>query len=228
MAIRVLVVEPDALAREAIIAQLERYPETEVVSPIEGHWTAEHSLELTREKQADVLILDFNASNLGTDDFEVVKAVSHPESGVRLLARVRRDDAILIRRLTSSRVTGCFFIDDASVLSLGEVVCRVHSGRVTYSQEIYEQIFRHLEVSLTDRELDVLSLLERGLSNRGIAEALLISPATVQNHISSVYAKLDIREDAKLSRRMCAVNAARRSGFARETIPLCTTELPHD
>jgi len=218
MPIRVLVVEADPLARQTMIAQLAKHPQTEVVAAIEGDLTGEQLLELTRDKQADVLILDFNGRDLGADIFKVVASVSHPESGVRLLARVRRDDTILIRRLTSSRVTGCLFTDDASVLSLGEVVCRVHGGIVTYSQEIYEQIFRHLEVSLTDRELDVLGLLEQGLSNRGIAAELFISPATVQNHISSIYAKLDIREDAKLNRRVCALNAARRSGFARETI----------
>ncbi|MEA3377503.1 MAG: LuxR C-terminal-related transcriptional regulator [Chloroflexota bacterium] len=63
----------------------------------------------------------------------------------------------------------------------------------------------------TERELDVVGLLGQGLSNKGIAERLSISPATAQHHTSSIYAKLEVREDPSLNRRMCAVNAARRS-----------------
>jgi DNA-binding NarL/FixJ family response regulator len=201
-------------------AKLEKHPETEVVTAIEGDVTVQHLLELTRESQTDILIVDFNGRDLGGDILQLVRAATAPESSFRLLARVRRDDTILVRRLTSSRVTGCVFIDDAAILSLGDMVCRVHNGTITYSQEIYERIFRHLEVHLTDRELDVLGLLERGLSNKGIAEELLISLATVQNHISNIYSKLGLGEDVRLNRRMCAVTAARRAGLTHETLEL--------
>ena len=49
---------------------------------------------------------------------------------------------------------------------------------------------------LTDREVDVLRVLARGLSNREIAEALVLSPRTVQHHLASVYNKIDLRTRA--------------------------------
>jgi DNA-binding NarL/FixJ family response regulator len=49
---------------------------------------------------------------------------------------------------------------------------------------------------LTDREVDVLRILARGASNREIAEALVVSPRTVQHHLASVYDKINLRTRA--------------------------------
>jgi DNA-binding NarL/FixJ family response regulator len=144
MPIRVLVVERHVLARNAIVAELGEDPETEVVAAVAGDLTGDELLELVEEKRTDVVIIDFSAGALGPDAFDVVTAITQPASEVRLLALVRRVDGILLRRLTSSRVTGCFFSDDPCIQSLAKIVYRVHSGIVTYSLEIYEQVFRHL------------------------------------------------------------------------------------
>jgi len=62
---------------------------------------------------------------------------------------------------------------------------------------------------LTNRELDVLQLLKKGIQNREIAEALFISPKTVDHHISSILFKLDVNSRAK------AVTEAARLGIAK-------------
>ena len=49
---------------------------------------------------------------------------------------------------------------------------------------------------LTDREVDVLRVLARGLSNREIADTLVLSPRTVQHHLASVYDKINLRTRA--------------------------------
>jgi DNA-binding NarL/FixJ family response regulator len=141
MAIRVLVVETHVSARDAIVTELGRDSETEVVAAVAGDLTGEELLELAREKQADVVIVDFNAGTLGADAFDVVKAITQPVSDVRLLALIQRVDGILLRRLTSSRVTGCLFSDDPCVQSLAEIVHRVHGGIVTYSPRSTNRCF---------------------------------------------------------------------------------------
>ena len=62
---------------------------------------------------------------------------------------------------------------------------------------------------LTNRELDVLQLLKKGIQNREIAEALFISPKTVDHHISSILFKLDVNSRSK------AVTEAARLGIVK-------------
>lgn len=59
----------------------------------------------------------------------------------------------------------------------------------------------------TPREAEVLRLVADGLSNRQIADALVISEATVENHLSNIYSKL------RVHRRMAAVRVAQRQGW---------------
>jgi LuxR family maltose regulon positive regulatory protein len=61
--------------------------------------------------------------------------------------------------------------------------------------------------ALTEREMDVLCLLARGLSNKAIAEQLVVAPSTVKQHLKNVYAKLDVHS------RTQAVARAREQGL---------------
>ena len=58
---------------------------------------------------------------------------------------------------------------------------------------------------LTRRQLEILSLLAQGLSNAAISEKLYLSPKTVDSHIGSIYANLDLADDPRAHRRVKAV-----------------------
>lgn len=227
MSIRVLIVERHALARKAMIIALKKHPDIDVVAAVDGDLEAEELVELAEKRRPDVAIFDFSTKVPGVGSFSVVEALRSRQSKLRLLALVRRADGILIRRLRLLKVTGCLFSDDGCSLALGTAVRNVYDGRLTYSQGIYELAFQHLDERLTKRELDVLSLLGEGLSNKGIAKCLSISTFTVQNHISSIYGKLGIPQGASKNRRVCAINAARRSDLA-QTVTVGRAREPHE
>ena len=60
---------------------------------------------------------------------------------------------------------------------------------------------------LTDREREVLGLMARGRSNRGVARDLLISEGAVEKHVANIFAKLDLPRSPALHRRGLAVVA---------------------
>jgi DNA-binding NarL/FixJ family response regulator len=105
--------------------------------------------------------------------------------------------------------------DDLRTLSLGEVVRRMSQGNVVYSQQIMERYFQLSDLALTPRELDVLGMAAQGLSNGEIARQLCVSPVTVRNHLSNIYAKLDVPQEAGVNSRVYAINSARHLGLAR-------------
>ena len=110
---------------------------------------------------------------------------------------------------------GCLFNDDERIQSLGTVVHKVTEGKLVYSQRIVERYFQLFELALTPRELDVLYLAGEGLSSGGIAERLSVSPLTIRNYLSRIFAKLGIPQEAELSSRVCAINMARHLGITR-------------
>jgi DNA-binding NarL/FixJ family response regulator len=95
------------------------------------------------------------------------------------------------------------------------VARKVAEGKLAYSQEIVERYFHLSDLILTPRELDVLYLAGEGMSNCEIADRLSISPVTIRNHLSNVYAKLGIPQDARWSPRVCAIKMARELGVMR-------------
>jgi DNA-binding NarL/FixJ family response regulator len=114
---------------------------------------------------------------------------------------------------------------EGSMDDLVAVVASVARGECLLSPEIAAKVFRRvgtlarerqldpIEGRLTARELDVLHLIEEGLSNKEIATALSIELPTVKNHVHSVLEKLNVR------RRTAAAARARRLGLLRDGVP---------
>jgi len=95
--------------------------------------------------------------------------------------------------------------------TLEDAITRLSNGETVVDPEVVEQLLVHSPVSplqrLTPREREVLALLAQGLSNKAIGERLWLSAATVEKHISAIFTKLDLQEDASTHRRVQAVLA---------------------
>ena len=212
MAIRVIVIEGHLLALRGISAELDEIPDIQLVAAPSGGMQVSDLMELVQNKNPHLAVLDLSLKVACLDPFEAVPALKERYPELDIVALVGREDVILIRWLVSHKVMGCLFSDDEQIQSLGAVVHKVAQGKLAYSQEIVERYFHLSDLTLTPRELDVLYLAGEGLSNCEIANRLSISPVTVRNHLSNVYAKLGIPQDARWSPRVCAVKMARELG----------------
>jgi DNA-binding NarL/FixJ family response regulator len=215
MAIRVVVVEGHLLALRGISAELNKISDIQVVAALSGCVQVGDLLELMQNKNPHLAVLDLSLKVACLDPFETIPALKERYPEVKIVALVGREDVILIRWLVSHKVTGCLFSDDKQTQSLGAVARKVAEGKLAYSQEIVERYFHLSDLVLTPRELDVLYLAGEGMSNCEIADRLSISPVTIRNHLSNVYAKLGIPQDARWSPRVCAIKMARELGVMR-------------
>jgi DNA-binding NarL/FixJ family response regulator len=114
---------------------------------------------------------------------------------------------------TDSEVSGAiksgakgYLLKDTPRELLVQTIRRVHAGETCIPAELVARLIAGMSAeSLTDRELEVLKLVARGLSNKEVATTLAISETTVKTHLRGVFAKLGV-----LSRTEAIATASRR------------------
>ncbi|WP_433347182.1 response regulator [Microtetraspora malaysiensis] len=208
---RVVLADDDVLLREGLASLLERSG-YEVVGQAGD---AEELLVLVREHRPDLAIVDIRMppthTTEGLDAARVIRE-EFPETGVLMLsAHVEVDQAMellaaghRVGYLLKSRVTGVAdFIDTLERIA--------HGGSVVDPSLVAELIAarrRHdpLEL-LTQREREVLALMAEGRSNAGIAHKLWITEGTVEKHVRSIMARMQLPETEDDHRRVLAVIA---------------------
>lgn len=207
--IRVMLVDDHALVRSAIRAALAA-PGVEVVAEA---GTAEAALEQVALVRPDVILVDIDLP--GMDGLQLVRelAARLPEAHIVMLtvSTAERDVLEAMRRGASGYLT-----KDLSPEALLRTVRGVVDGELAMPRRMAARLLRRLAASarhasasgddpalasLTARELEVLRLLTAGLTDRAIAEALTISPRTVESHVGAVLTKLGVRNRAEAAGR---------------------------
>jgi two-component system response regulator DesR len=154
-------------------------------------------MSLVRQTRPNVLLLDL----IIEPEFDALSTVRRlraefPELRICLLSAFLEPS--VVRDLLQAGVYGYILKDDDFISRIDTIVRDLADGRVYLSPQAYEALAQATreakrEQLLTERELDVLRLAERGLRNPQIAEALHLSPGTVRNHLSAIYRKLNVR-----------------------------------
>ena len=181
--VRVLIADDHPLWRKGVRALLEAEPDLEVVA--EASDGAE-VLRLLRSVDVDVLLLDMEMP--GVSGVEVARAIARDGISVRVLALSAYDSAEYVGGLLRAGASGYLTKDKAPALVV-EAVQAVARGEGRWFVSPQSAGLDSALALLSEREVDVLTLLARGASNREIAEALFIAENTVRNHLAAVYAK---------------------------------------
>jgi DNA-binding NarL/FixJ family response regulator len=208
--IRVMLVDDHALVRAAVRQALSA---SDVEMAGEAA-TAEEALERAPKARPDVLLVDIDLP--GMDGLRLVRELSTrlPETRIVMLtvSTAERDVVDAMRFGASGYLT-----KDLSPEALLRTVRGVHAGELAMPRRMAARVIRRLVTtahhgsavadddpalaSLSAREEEVLRLLAGGLTDRAIADALTISPRTVESHVGSILAKLGVRNRAEAARR---------------------------
>jgi DNA-binding NarL/FixJ family response regulator len=213
-AVRVLVVDDQALFREALGTLLDARPEVEVVGEAgDGH----QALERAGELAPDVVLMDLHMPVL--DGIAATRRLRVEQPGVRVLALTTFDDDEDVFAALRAGALG-YLLKDVSADRLVEAVQAAARGESVLQPSVAAKVvarFAQLDdaprarpqplvVPLSDRELDVLRLLADGRSNREIATALFLAEGTVKNHVTNVLAKLGARDRTQAALRARALD----------------------
>lgn len=182
--VRTIIADDHPALRAGVRAVLEATGQIEVVGEAAG---GAEALRLCRQLAPNVLLLDVEMPG-GLDGVEVAERIQAEASGTRVLAFSAYDDRAYVAQMLQAGAAG-YITKDKPLALVAEAVQAVArgEGRWFVSLQPPEE-----DLPLTERELEVLRLMARGRSNDEIGQLLSISPHTVRNHISSVYAKLEV------------------------------------
>jgi len=212
--IRVAVVDDQPLIRAALRALLDQADGITVIGEASDGQAA---VDLARRKRPDVMVIDVRMP--GLDGLEATARIraDQPDVQVIVLTTYELDDYVFgaIRAGASG-----FFLKDGDADELIRGVRAVHNGTALMAPGALRSLLSEFATAarpdepsvaavarLTERERDVLQLLAEGLANADIAESLCLSVGTVKTHVSSLLAKLGVRD------RTQAVITAYRSGM---------------
>ena len=207
---KVLIVDDHQMVAQALTEVLDQEPDMDVVGRAA---TVDDAVRLTAVRSPDVVLMDFRLGDGdGVRATELIKRAS-PEVNVVMVTSVL-SESVLVPALEA----GCcgFVTKDRPIEEVLAAVRAAHAGESLISPAMLSRLLPSLRPAkkgvgeeLTPRELEVLGLLARGLSNPAIADELVLSLKTVRNHVQSVIAKLGAHS------KLEAVAAAVRRGLVR-------------
>jgi DNA-binding NarL/FixJ family response regulator len=202
MPVSVLIADDQALVRAGFRAILETQPDLNVLGEaVDGR----DAVELARRRRPDVVLMDIKMPDLdGLEATRRILADTQAATAVLILTTFDLDEYVY--EALRAGASG-FLLKDAPPEQLIAAIHTLAAGEAliapAITKRLIEQFARTAPRSgpstaaleaLTARELEVLVLIARGLSNREIASALVLSEATVKTHVKRVLAKLDVRD----------------------------------
>jgi DNA-binding NarL/FixJ family response regulator len=200
--IRVLVADDHPLLREGIGALLAEHPDLLLVGEAAN---GREAVERYRELQPDVTLMDLQMPELGgVEAIEIIRG-EFPSARIIVLTTYAGD--VLAQRALRAGAQA-YVLKGFVRKDLLDVIRSVHGGLKHIQPDIAMQLAAHIGGStLTSREVEVLTLIGGGNSNKRIGLMLSINEDTVKGHVKSILAKLEARD------RTHAVTLALRRGI---------------
>jgi DNA-binding NarL/FixJ family response regulator len=187
--IRILVADDHLVYRIGIRNLLETESGIQVVGEASD---GQQAIDLYRRLTPDVLLLDLRMPQ--RSGIEVVIAIRKEFSDARILIVTSYQTEEEIFQVLQAGALG-YILKDMGREMLMDAVYSVNAGSRWVSRTIQDQFTdRVLRQPLTAREMEVLRLLARGLTNREIANVYSISASTVKNHVNSLLTKLEVAD----------------------------------
>ena len=213
--IHVFIVDDHVLYREGVRKMLSVAPDIEIVGEAAS---GDEAIAQVLTLQPDVVLMDLKMP--GVNGIEATRRILYasPRIGVLVLTMFETDETVFAAMRAGARG---YLLKDADQEEVLRAVKAVSRGEAIFSPAIAERLIHYFAAlrpaaadlafpELTEREREILHLIAQGHSNTEIAERLLLSIKTVQNHVSNIFSKLQVADRAQ------AIVRARDAGLGLE------------
>jgi NarL family two-component system response regulator LiaR len=193
--IRVLIVDDHPVVRRGLVSLINTEPGLELAGQAED---GAQAVDLAQSLRPDVILMDLVMPRLG--GIEAISRIKQENADARILVVTSFAENDKVFPAIKAGALG-YLLKDAPPEMLVQGIRDVHQGRSSLHPTIARKLIQELEQPpdlppttepLTQREMAVLRLVARGLTNQDIAEELVISEGTVRFHVSNVLRKLHL------------------------------------
>ncbi len=196
--ITIIIADDHEVVRNGVRSYLETTDDFKVVGEAAS---GEDAIALVSELIPDVVLMDLIMPGMdGVETIRKVKSIS-PRSQVVVLTSYH-DDVHIFPALKAGAIS--YILKDIRMDKLVDALRMAVQGEVTLHPLVAARVLQNIRsdngeepslfTELTDRELDVLKLIATGLTNKQIAEELVISEYTVKGHVSNILSKLHLAD----------------------------------
>lgn len=197
MSIKIMLADDHILIREGLRQLLEFDGSIKVIAEAGD---GEECLELLEENKPDVLLLDINMPK--KNGIEVLKNIKERNIEIKVLILTVHNEIEYLMKAVEIGVDG-YIMKDSDLDELKNAITTVISGENYIQPKLIPALNKKLVSmdndkekieSLTDRELEVLILVAKGMFNKEIGITLDISERTVKNHLSNIFKKIEVSD----------------------------------
>jgi NarL family two-component system response regulator LiaR len=217
--ITVLIVDDHEVVRKGVRAYLDTLSEFKVVGEAVS---GEEAIGLATEYIPDVILMDLVLPQMdGVEATRRIKNIS-PRSQIVVLTSYHQDEHIF-PALQAGAIS--YILKDMKMDKLADAVRKAAQGEVTLHPRVAARLIQEVHVperdrlspytQLTEREMEVLKLIAKGMSNSKIAEELVISENTVKGHVSNILSKLHLADRTEAAVYAWQEGIVRRQGEGR-------------
>jgi len=195
--IQVMLVDDHNVVRSGLATFLKAYDDLKLVGEAKNGLEA---LNLCRKKKPDVILMDLMMPVM--DGIAATRAILADYPEIKIIAMTSFEEEELVQGVLAAGAMG-YLLKNVTADDLAKAIRDAVSGRSTLSPEAATALIHATRPTkqplydLTEREREVLNLVVQGNSNQHIADAMVISVATVKAHISSILSKLQVSSRAE-------------------------------
>jgi DNA-binding NarL/FixJ family response regulator len=194
---RVLLVDDHELVRQGIAAMLSAAGDVQIVGNARS---GREALEVARRELPDIVLMDVKMPDM--DGLEATRKIKEERPRTAVIMLTMHDNPTYLRDAVRAGAAG-YLLKDVSKDELIDAIRQVATGGAFIESQMLKGMLSEMKPSgqaapaaknLTKRESEILSLVAEGMSNREIAEKLVLSPETVKSHVAAILEKLNVSD----------------------------------